>query len=77
MSQLDYNQAEKVHNLQQVLMCPSNKDLSNMIKNNAISNNSFTYRDVMNENKLFGSDIAALKGKIVNRKRNLPREDAI
>ena len=57
-------------------MCPSDEDLSNAIENNVIGNNSFTYRDVVNANKLFGSDIAALKGKTVRRKSKLPREDA-
>ena len=75
MLQLDYNQAEKVRDLQQVLMCPSDEDLSNVIKNNVIGNNSFTCQDVVNTNKLFGSDIAALKGKTVRRKIKLPRED--
>ena len=42
MSQLDYNCAEKVQDLQQVLMCPSDEDLSNAIENNVIDNNSFT-----------------------------------
>ena len=75
MLQLDYNQAEKIRDLQQVLMCPSDEDLSNTIENNVIGNNSFTRWDVVSTNKLFGSDIAALKGKMVRRKSKLPRED--
>ena len=43
-------------------MCPSDEDLSNAIENNVIGSNSFTCQDVVNANKLFGSDIAALKG---------------
>ena len=74
--QLDYNQTEKVQDLQQVLMCPRDEDLSNAIENNVIGNKSFTYQDVVNVNKLFWSDIAALKGKTVRRKSKLPREDA-
>ena len=57
-------------------MCPSDEDLSNVIENNVICNNSFIRRDVVNTNKLFGSDIATLKGKKVRRKSKLPREDA-
>lgn len=41
MSQLDFNQAVKVQDLQQVLMCPSDEDLSNAIENNVIGNNSY------------------------------------
>ena len=54
ISQLDYNQADKVHNLQKVLMCPSDEDFSNAIENNIIGNNSFTCQDVVNANKLLG-----------------------
>ena len=75
MSQLDYNRAEKVRDLQQILMCPSDEDLSNAIENNVIGNNNFTRRDILNANKLFGSDIASLKGKTVRRKSKLPREN--
>ena len=57
-------------------MCPSDEDLSNAIENNVIGNNNFTRRDVINANKLFGSDIVSLKGKTVRRKSKLPREDA-
>ena len=57
-------------------MCPSNKDLSNAIKNNVIGNNSFTCRDVVNANKLISPDITALKGKTVRWRSKLPREDA-
>ena len=72
MSQLDYNWVEKVHDLQQVLMCPSDKDLSNAIKNNVIGNSSFTCWDVVNANKLFGSDIAALKAYYLNYYQCIP-----
>ena len=56
-------------------MCPSDEDLSNGIENNVIGNNNFTCRDVLNVNKLFGSDITSLKRKTVRRKSKLPRED--
>ena len=57
-------------------MCPSDEDLSNAIENNVIGNKNFTRQYVLNANKLFGSDIASLKGKTVRRKSKLPREDA-
>ena len=57
-------------------MCLSNEDLFNTIENNVIGNNSYTCRDVINANKLFGSNVASLKGKTVWRKSKLPREDA-
>ena len=57
-------------------MCPSDEDLLNAIENNVIGNNNFTCRDVINANKLFGSDVASLKGKTVRKKSKLPREDA-
>ena len=57
-------------------MCPSDEDLSNAIEHNVIGNNNFTRRYILNTNKLFGSDIASLKGKTVRRKSKLPREDS-
>ena len=57
-------------------MCPSDEDLSNAIENNVIGNNNFTCQDILNSNKLFGSDMASLKGKTVRRKSKIPREDA-
>ena len=45
-------------------MCPSNEDLVNAIENNVIGNNGYAQRDVVNADKLFGKDIASLKGKV-------------
>ena len=57
-------------------MCPSEEDLINAIENNVIGNNDFRQRDVVNANKLWGKDIATLKGKTTCRKSKLPREDS-
>ena len=56
-------------------MCPSEEDLINAIENNVIGHNEYRRRDVINANKLWGKDIATLKGKTTRKKSKLPRED--
>ena len=38
-------------------MCPSNKDLANVIENNVNSNNGCMRRDLINAKKIFGPDV--------------------
>ena len=56
-------------------MCPRKEDLINAIENNVIGHNEYRRRDVINANKLWGKDVATLKGKTTRRKSKLPRED--
>ena len=57
-------------------MCPSDKDLVNAIENNVIGINRYAQRDIVNADKLFGKDIASLKGKVTQKKSKLPKEDS-
>ena len=56
-------------------MCPSDEDLMNAIENNVIGYNDYKKSDVINANKLWGKNIARLKGVSTRRKSKLPRED--
>jgi hypothetical protein len=76
-SAIDCRRAAKVRDLQEALACPSDFDLANAIEHNVIGNNPFTRRDVRIAKKIFGPDIAAMKGKTVKRKSKMPQEDDI
>jgi hypothetical protein len=75
--QIDCRRAAKVHDLQEVLACPSDVDLANAVEHNVISNNPFTRRDIRIARKIYGPDVPAMKGKTVKRKRKMPREDDV
>ena len=74
-SSLDCTRARKIRELQHILACPANEDLVNAIKNNVIGNNSFGRKDIHIANKVFGPSMPSLKGKMVQRKSKLQRED--
>jgi hypothetical protein len=76
-SAIDCRRAAKVHDLQEVLACPSDVDLANAVEHNMIGNNPFTRRDICIAKKIFGPDVPAMKGKTVKRKSKMPREDDI
>ena len=56
-------------------MCPSEEDLINAIEHNVIGHNEYRRSNGINTNKLWGKDIATLKGKTTRKKSKLPRED--
>jgi hypothetical protein len=66
-STIDCTRAEALRKLQEVLACPSDFDLANAVEHNVIGNNPFTRRDVRIAKQIYGPDVAALKGKTVNR----------
>lgn len=74
-SSLDCTRARKLRDLQHVLVCPSDNDLSNAIENNVIGHNSFGQNDIKIANNIFGPSVPTLKGKTVKWKSKLPRED--
>jgi hypothetical protein len=67
--------AEGVQKLQEVLACPSDYDFANAVEHNIIGNTPFTGRDVRIAKKIYGPDVAALKGKTVKQQSKMPRED--
>jgi hypothetical protein len=76
-SALDCRGAEKIRDLQEVLACPIDFDLANVVEHNVIGNNPFTQRDVWIAKQIFGPDVPAMKGKTVKRKSRMSREDEI
>jgi hypothetical protein len=76
-SAIDCRRAVKVHDIQEVLPCPSDVDLANAVEHNVIGNNPFTRRDIRIAKKIFGPDVPAMKGKTVKNKSKMPREDDI
>jgi hypothetical protein len=42
---------------------PSNKDFNNMVRSNMIKNCPVTSKSISAANKIFGTDIASIKGK--------------
>ena len=48
-------------------MCPNKENLANIIENNVIGNNGYTYNDVINANKMLGPNVESLKGKMVQK----------
>jgi hypothetical protein len=76
-SAIDCRRAARVRELQEALACPSDFDLANAIEHNVIGNNPFTRRCVCVAKKIFGPDVASMKGKTVKRKSKMPQEDDI
>ena len=56
-SSWDWSREKKLRDLQHVLVCQINNDLTNAIEDNIIRNNAFAQRDIKNTGNLFGSSI--------------------
>ena len=65
------SRAKKARDLLHSIGCPSVDDLKNIIKMNSIQNNPVTQEDVDLAEKIFGPDVASLKGK-TTRKKSIP-----
>ena len=63
----DYLQAVRAHELQVMIGHPSDKDLIKILKTSSLPNCPVTPRDVIIANKVFGPDVGALKGKTTRR----------
>ena len=64
-SNLECTRAKSARNLQNVLMGPSDKDLSYAIENNTIGYNTLRRKDVSNAKEIFGPSELILKAKTV------------
>ena len=65
------SRAKRARDLLHSIGCPSVDDLKNLIKMNSIQNNPVTQEDVDMAEKIFGPDVASLKGK-TTRKKSIP-----
>ena len=61
-------QAKRVHALLHTLGCPAVKDLKAIIQMNSIQNCTVTSSDIDLAEKIFGKEIASIKGKTMSEK---------
>ena len=66
-SNIDQIHAKAVHELQEVLVSPSDCDLANIVEINVVSSTPFTRRDIRIATAIRGCDVAALKGKTIKK----------
>lgn len=52
-------------------------NLANAVDKNVIGRNEFTRRDIRLANKIYGRDVAGLKGKTTNESSKMPNEDGV
>ena len=74
-SNLECTRAKSARNLQNVLMGPSDRELSYAIENNTIGYNTLRRKDVSNAKEIFGPSESVLKAKTVQKKSKMVRED--
>jgi hypothetical protein len=60
-----YTAAKQAHNALGMVGYPSEKDFKNMVSSNMISNCPVTPSDITVANKIFGPNVASMKGKTV------------
>jgi hypothetical protein len=63
----EFEKAKEVRCALALVGYPSPKDFMNMVRSNMITNFPVSPIDITNSNKIFGPDIATLKGKTVRR----------
>jgi hypothetical protein len=63
----EFNRAKAAHRALGLVGYPSPRDFKNMVRSNMIKNCTVTPTDIDNAHKLFGADIAILRGKTVRR----------
>jgi hypothetical protein len=59
--------AQKARKLYHAIGCPSVENMKHMLQMNMIKNCPVTTQDVVNAERIFGPDIATLKGKTTHR----------
>ena len=65
---LKCTRAKTVGELQYMLLCSNNDDLSHNVDHNIIGNNEFWQIDVRNAKKIYGPSESSLEGKSIKRK---------
>ena len=77
-SNINKTHAKAVHKLQDILVSPSNNNLTNAVENNIVGPISFTRRDIRISTVIHGQwDVAALKGKTTNKPSKILNIDKI
>jgi hypothetical protein len=72
-----FERAKRARNLLEAAGSPSVEDLKTIIKMNLIDNNPVTIADVQLAEKIFGPDVATLKGKSTRRRPTAVTSDSI
>lgn len=67
-SKRQVEQAKLAKKLYHTMGLPSMQDYQTLIKNNMLHNNPISIEDINNAKEIYGTDIAALKGKVTRRK---------
>ena len=70
-------EAKRARKLLHILGFPTAENLKNMLRMNAIKNCPVTVEDVTNAEKIFGPDVASLKGRTTRSKAAIVRNDEI
>jgi hypothetical protein len=63
-TELEYNRAKSARRALGLVGYPSPRDFKNMVRSSMIKNCSVTSTDIDNAHKLFGDDVATLRGKL-------------
>jgi hypothetical protein len=71
------DRAKRARNLARTLGCPSDEDLKKILKMNTIKECPVVEEDIILAEKIFGKDIAVLKGKTTRRKPNIVIHDTV
>ena len=72
-----FKDAKAARDLQAMLGFPTTKNFKHIIQLNQIRNCPVTLKDIANAEKIFGDDIASLKGQSTRRKPPIIKEDFI
>lgn len=75
LSNLEVTRAKGIRELQNLLLCPSNEDMSHAVDYNILANNWYRRINLRNATKIFDKSKEFIKEKSVKKKSRLPRED--
>jgi hypothetical protein len=76
-TQRQFEQARRARELYHIVGTPTIESFKALIKMNAIKNCPVTTEDVNNAEKIFGTDMLSLRGKLTRHKSTPVREDSI